>query len=369
MMITANQYNLLIGAVVIVLSMAFLSCSKNPTEPVDSRPLISAGEYQDINLTLKNYDLVHVTHAAGLDLRSPSVVRVEVGVKNDGVFVAAVSSVSTYDANAEAYVIHFDFTVQMDSSKITAPLTIRYITEDSASHDVDTTVALYKYPYPSAQVFADSTILENGRSPIQGLSLAGSTMFYHPLDEGLFAIDLSSRVSSLRWNGYYNGSHIAADSSFVFCDVFHQTISRFDLTTNTALGSTPNLGTISSISGMAVQFHTLYVLVYGQTGTSICSYSLQGVHVDSIAYPSNDSYFMAMSDSVVYCKDETSIDGVYQISRFDLRTKSFLANLMPPAKEVEGIAISDGRFYYYDMSKNFIGVVPLVDLKSVGTTP
>jgi hypothetical protein len=347
-----------------VLILLFSSCKHNPTGPTDDRPLISSSDYSKVVLKLTNYDVVGITHEEGLDLRSSTVVRIDIGVKTPAGFARQLSSSSTYDAVARAYVIHFQFTVQMDSSKINAPLTIRYVSVDSSYSDIDTTVALYKYPYSSAEIFADSSNLGNNPRNIDGISLSGSTFYFHPLNEGLFAYDPASLNSTACWTGYYRGSHIAADSDFVFCDITHQSIARYNLTTNTADIPLPDLGSISFIGGMATYNHSLFVLVYGLYSTYLERFNLDGVLLDSLSYPSSNSYFMAIYDSVIYCKDEASGSqtDAYQISRFDLRTRSFLSNVLAPAREIEPIAIQGNQLYYCNRFKNFVGVMPIADL-------
>ena len=353
---------------VFILLLFLSSCKHNPTGPTDDHSSITSSDYHNLVLVLSDYDVVHITHQAGLDLRSSTVVRVAIGVKAVSGFTQYLSSLSTFDAVARQYIIHFEFTVRMDSSKINAPLTIRYVSTDSSYSDIDTTIALYKYPYSSAQVFADSSNLGTKPSNIDGISFSRSIFYFHPLDEGLYAYQPSSQSSTIRWNGYYQGSHIAADSTYVFCDIDHQHIARYNLVTNTADNPLPDLGSINSIEGLAIYNHSLYVLVYSNALPPVYlkEFTLDGVLLDSIPYPSSSSYFMAIYDSVVYCKDESSGSntGVYQISRFDLRTRSFLPNVLSPAKEIEPIAVYGNQLYYCNLFKNFIGVMPIANLMS-----
>jgi hypothetical protein len=260
----------------------------------------------------------------------------------------------------------------MDSSKITAPVTVRYYKSDSTYFDADTMIALYKYPYQSAQVFLDSSQLgiDAFKMIIQGISLSGSNFFFHPLNEGFYSYDLVAHTCEERWDGYHIGSHLAADSNYVFCDVDHQQIVRYNLTTDKADSSVPYLGKVQAdIAGMAIVNHLLYVLITDWP-IYLKKFTLNGVLLDSIPMPTNSSYkpfFMAMHDSVVYSKEEISSGSPRggQISRFDLRTKSFLSNVASPAKEIEPITISGDLLYYNNFYKNFIGVMPVADLVPV----
>jgi hypothetical protein len=371
-----NRYWKITVLFLVILIIPFGSCNKNPTGPTslpDSRPMINAQEYGNLVLQMIDYDVVQITHQAGFVLRSPNVIRIGVGSKEVSGFRLLLASVTTYDSILQNYIIHFDFTVRMDSSKIIAPLTVRYYSSDSTYTDADTMIALYKYPYPSAEIFLDSTNLSNQliKSMIDGISLSGTTFFFHPLNDGLYAYDLETHDCIKRWDGYYRGSHIAADSSFVFCDINHQQIARYNLTTNTADISLPELGNIIAIDGMAIFNHSLYVLI-AAVPEYLKKFTLNGVLLDSISfsnYPQYSPYFMAMYDSVIYSKDENTRnnpDGV-QVSRFNLRTKGFLSNVYSPAREIGPITISGGKLYYNNLYKTFIGVVPIADLFPVQT--
>jgi hypothetical protein len=356
------------------LTALLLGCKNNPVAPTplpDNRPLITTQEYGNLNLNSIDYDVVRITHKAGIILRIPNIIRIGIGTKDDGGFTSLVTSSATYDTTVRDYIFNFDFTIRMDSSKITAPITVRYYTSDFTYSDVDTTVALYQYPYLSAKVFLDTSNIDKDlfHSVIEGISLYGSTFFFHPLNDGLYTYDLTTHHCNLRWNGYIIGLHIAADSNFVFCDVNHNQIVRYNLTTNTADSTFPALNDVDIISGMAINNHILYVLVFGRSYPNpeyLKMFTLDGVLLDSISYPSTKVLFMAVYDSIVYCKDESY--NISPISRFNLRTKSFLPEVASPAKEVEPITIYNGQLYYSNLYKNFIGVMPIADLvKSIVT--
>jgi hypothetical protein len=74
---------------------------------------------------------------------------------------------------------------------------------------------------------------------------------------------------------------------------------------------------------------------------------------------------MAIADSILY-STEYATPPSEEIGRFDLRTRSFLANVASPAQVCEGIDVFGQDFYYIDYQKRFIGVVPLGVLTEVG---
>ena len=89
---------------------------------------------------------------------------------------------------------------------------------------------------------------------------------------------------------------------------------------------------------------------------------MDGIQVDSIAYPHEDSYFMAAADSIIYRKYYLYDPDDIQISRFDLRSRSYLPNVLSPAKELKGMDIYNDTLYYCDFGKDFVGRIPIDDL-------
>ncbi|NOX89314.1 MAG: hypothetical protein GXO77_09825 [Calditrichaeota bacterium] len=352
-----GQYKFTTLIAIFITLLLFASCKKTSTgisTPKDQLPLLNPDEYRNIVLQLIDYDVVKITHQAGLDLSSPSVYQIEVGTKIGNSFRRLAAYPSTTDTSAQTYIIRFDFTVAMDSSKIEQPLTVRYHLNDSTFIDVDTVVALYKYPYESAEVFVDSTKIKWGI--YQDIARTGSKFFFHGWGDGLFEYDLVTRQTTEIYK-YYGGSHIAADSQYVFCDIDHKQVVRFNLATNTP-DLTLSFKNIYSIDGLAIENQSLYVLIAAQP-FHLKRFTLDGVLQDSIPYPYRGSYFMAIHDSILYSKDEYHNN---QITRFNLRTGNFLPNILSPARRVEGIKVYRDTLYFCNEWKKFVGVVPIADL-------
>ncbi len=355
----------------VLLLTIFESCRHNPTAPEDARPLLTSAQYKDINIVLTDFDVVRITHQAGLDLRNPSMARIAVGIRSSTTFVQLASSSSTFDANLEQYVIHYDLSVKLDSSKLVEPFTIRYYFSDSTFSDVDTSAILYTFPYASARFLADSSILGIHPRTIEGAAVVGSKFYYHPLNEGFYVYDTVTRQSSIGWSGYHGGAHIAADSNYVFCDISHQQIARYNLLTGTADSPLPDLGSVISIDGMAISNHLLFVLV-ADVPEYLKVFTLDGVLKDSLSFanfPNYSPFHEAIDDSIIYAVDwNLSNDPAgQQLSRFNLRTNTLLSNVAAPTKEVIAITINDHQLYYSSATKDFVGVVPVADLLPVSS--
>lgn len=354
MTIVGAHHPLRVGLFLSILVLLCSSCERSPSEPVDDRPLITSSAYRNVVLKLTDYDILHITHQAGLDLRSSSVARVGIGVKDSAGYKERLSMPSTYDQNAHAFILHFDLSVAMDSSKIQAPLTIRYYATDSTYTDADTTVDLYKYPYSATDIVLTDALLANGK--FQDIARINSKFYFHPLGpEGLYEVDLTSMQKRLLVE-YLGDDHIAADSVFVFCDVYHYRIYRYNLqknSTDLVLAQFPN----RTIKGLATFDNRLYVFVSG--GSYMYRYAYDGALLDSIAY--SGGYYLTVSNGIAYSA-EFSFPPADRILRYDLTNRTSLSSVRAPARVIEGIKIYNGQLYFCNELKRFVGAVPLADL-------
>ena len=210
---------------------------------------------------------------------------------------------------------------------------------------------MYKYPYASAEIFVTNAISPN-TCCFQDVDRIGNRLFFHPTaSQGLFVYDLSTgQTTELLFYG--GGDAIAADSPFVFCDIMHHGISRFNIVTNSVdLQFTLLSG--SAIAGLETYQGFLFVLTLP---SQLNKFSYDGVLLDSIPYPES-TYFLTIHDSVCYSLRWQSAGD--HLTRFDLRTQQSLPDLPAPAWGGEGIKIYENSLYYCDWFKRFLGVIPL----------
>ncbi|HEV8537423.1 MAG TPA: hypothetical protein VGR15_00755 [Bacteroidota bacterium] len=350
------------------LSIAILvfvfTCCDEPMSPsiYDNRPILTIQQFNRIRIDPVNYNAVRITHELGDSLRSAEVREIGIGT-HDSTGYHQLSSVSfPFDAVLKVYSIDFDFAVTLDSSLVQPLLALRYFLTDSSHIDVDTAVSLFKYPYPSTEVFVTESILLNP-GLFQDIDRQGSKFYFHPLgSEGLYAFDLATLQTSYVL-AYSGGDHIAADSIFVFCDLNHDRISRYNVLTNAIDLEFPRFES-DGIAGLDTYNNDVYVLLLS---SKLKKFTMDGILVDSISYSSlNQSYFMTIHDSIVYTvphgnsSDSLLVD---HIGRFDLRTMQFLSELRAPARNIDGIKVSEGQLYYCDHFKHMVGVMPLSDLR------
>lgn len=346
----------------ILFAVSFLSCKKegNPIVP-DGRPLLTPADYRKLVVTMTDYDVVRVTHQFGLDLRVPNVVRIGIGAKDSTGFKQLSSTPATFDQGAQSYIIRFDFSARFDSTLTVAPLTVRYFKSDSTYADADTTVALYKYPYKSAEIFLPYSILPN--EPFQDIARKDTLFFFHPFGpRGLYVYNLVNHQTRLLFD-YASGDHIAADSIFVFCDVSHSRVYRYNRLLNSFdLNFMPS----PSIAGLATYNGFLYVL--GSVPSDhLKKFTYDGTLVDSIPYPKN-TYYMMIHNGILYSVKNDPTLNVDFLTRFDLATRTFLPRVRSPWKWEDGIKAHGNSLYFCNYHKKFVGVMPVADLAAVDST-
>lgn len=344
-----------------ILTFLSFSCenSTNPPSKENHFPQLDTSNYGDIILTFVDYDIIQITHQLGLDLESEKVSQIEIGKKKNDIFYEIAVFPFLYNSETEIYQIRFKLTVALDQEAVWFPLTIRYV-EDKSYTDVDTLIGLFKYPYTSTSVFSD--LLDLGYRDLQDVARNDSLLFFHGWNsDGLHEYNLINKEVS-HFLFYYGGSHITANSKYVFCDINHETIVRFNLVTNVPDITFPEFSNINNIMGIAVNDSQLLALICsnGLSSNYLKKLTFDGIAIDSVSY-GKDTYFMAVKDSIIYSKDYVDI-GDYQISRFNMKTGNFLPNLKSPAKDIGGMEIYNDTLYYCDEWKRIVGMVPVVDL-------
>ena len=335
--------------------LIWISCDTGvPPSPPPSGAEIHKSDFSKVNIQLTDYDQVQVTHQLGTDLYSNELIAVSVGLKDSANYSELARAPSTFDTQAGVYRVQFTFTVKMDPSLIATPLTIRYHLGDSSLIDVDTTVALYSYPYPSTQIlFTKAEVGTPGF--FQDLDRIGDKFFFHPTGpEGLYEYTLSSK--QLRHLFLGSGNHIAADSHFVFYE-WGALLIRYNLLADSIDLMSYVLSSMSS--GLDTRNGYLYLLA-GAPPTSFRRYSYDGVYIDSIAFSEN-VYYLAIDNDIAYM----TVSGTpNRLMRYNLQTKTFLSDVMGPAYNLMGIKIYQGVMYYSDFNKRLVGYISVSDLKN-----
>jgi len=337
-----------------LLITAFLivhSCEK-PTSPL--APPVET-DLRRIIIEQIDYDSLRIRNRDDLVSQQQDFQRIEILGRKGTVYQPIGSVIPSYQQDQSRYKVLFDVRVRIiDSSVYQFPLIIRYVRNNGNITDLDTSAYTLSYPYPSTEVFVTQIQV---RSPagIQDIARLGDKFYYHPLGGyGLYEYDLNSMTVRELIN-YGGGDHIAADSIFVFADVYHNSVWRYDLSKDSAR---PIISSgLINIFGMDVYERTLYVLTISTDGLlRLKRYTYDGVLLDSVIYRTW-MYYLAIHQGVAY--------GVWypdSLSRFDLSTQTRLPNIKAPIRYSDGIKFHGGYLYFCDNDKRLVGRVPVADL-------
>ncbi len=337
--------------------VCLISCDTGIAPLHQLYPTISTSDYDDVDVQFVTFDRVRVTHKNGSDLKSSEIVEIALGKKDSSGFHELFST-GSYDPQSKIAYFHFDFSPILDSTAIETPLTIRYSLHDSSIIDYDFVVRQYQFPYKNTQVLITDSVM-GGYSYFQDIARIGNKFYFHELGAGgLREYDLTTQTTKTLLQ-YPGGDHIAADSIFVFCDIGHHSVARYNLLTKSIDLWLPPFPE-GSLAGLDTYDKLLYVLVRVPT-TSLKTYTYDGVQLDSIALPS-PGYYMTISNNILYSVQGGPSD---QLGRFDLQTRTVLPNLKAPARHNDGIKAYQGLLYFCNYEKKLVGYVALSDLEEV----
>ena len=349
----------------LVVSLCVISsCGREFTAPSapDGRPNhLASTDLGEVTVEFTGIDQIRVTHKSGTDFSHAMVSAVGLGTRTPEYQELALAR-GVYDPGTGLTHIVFDLSAQLDSRRTSTPITVRYYLTAGAYMDVEQDVSQLWTPYGQAAILMrPASPIPSGYHP-QDIDRVGSTLFFHPAGAlGTYAYDIPTAKTS-RVALYPGGDCIAAESSFVFCDMASQ-IVRLNSTTGASekvlAVCPPGSPDASRVNGMDVYNGRLYVLHMGWLKTM----NLDLVVLDSIAY-SRETIRMTIEDDILYSVQwESDPD---EITRFDLRTRQFLPNIPSPARELGGIRAYKGKFYYGDYQKGFVGALPIYNVPGRG---
>ncbi len=343
---------LLFSASMISIMWILTSCGSDIYVPV---PTTTLGDVRNISIQQVYYNIIDVRSNENLIVRSKDVEYIIFGEKQDLIFIGQDTTIPTYTGPSSVRTLRFAFRRDVDLSIIKYDFTLRFLFFDSSWVELDTFALMYKYPYESAEVFLTTDLIQRPDLYFDDFDRDAKYLFFHSFGfSGVFQYHLDSRqLKTLVDN--VSGDVIASDSVFVFYqNGLH--IFRYNLMTRS---TDLELGTYKSPYGMDIYDGELYVIFRdGESAFKLSRFDFEGNHIDSRPYE-RETYYMTIYDDVVYSMDYSSYQS---ISRFDLRTNTFLENRDSPAISA-GIRIYGDRFYYSDGYKAMIGSIPLSEIE------
>jgi hypothetical protein len=197
-----------------------------------------------------------------------------------------------------------------------------------------------------------SDLIEPPAFDVQSFDVVDSKLYYHPYGAfGLYEYDMHS-ISTKTLYDYSGGDYIAASDKYIFCDINHDMIFRYNIFTDTIdieINISAYLKEI--IKGLEVYSDELYVLTDNE---SILRFSFELQYIGMHSY-SISSYGLTIKDNTAYSNDHN------QIVRFDLSTFNFLEPVALPSSNCEAIRIVGERMYFTDYAKQVVANVNLSD--------
>jgi hypothetical protein len=339
------------------LLYAFLSgCDQGIESPNHSLPNLGPANVKDIRLDLVGYDTVKITHTSGTSLVSGNIVGVGVGVKDSKGYRELSYRAAIDDARFDVRHIQFEFIAKVDASKIFSPMTIRYYFLNSTFQDVDTSVATYRFPYSTTEVVITDAIFDRGETLFEDIDVFGNKLYFR--SEGycsFYEYDLATGEHTYL-HTFGGGNNIAVDSIYMFLD-YSSWIYRFNLRSESVDLVFPQVSTYS-VYGLDTYDRYLYVLTDRETNLQV--YTYDGKLIDSMAI-NPVGYYMTIEGGILYSGWP---DYPNSILRYDLKTKTHLPPLLAPSREFFGIKAIDGKLYFCDFTRAFVGCVPISDLRN-----
>jgi hypothetical protein len=283
----------------LLLFSLFFGCEKDDsiTGPADSPTKENLAKFQIVQV---DYDSLLIKSDNDIILPKKAVERIFFGQKVNGVFTANDSLEPEYLPTNDSYYLDFQFEKKVDRSLSVYEYTLRFLSVNGDFIDVDTTAQMYKYPYQSAEIFLTFDQVFPIEYLFQDFDLNDNYLFVHPLGpSGLYKYDLfSGQTEELLL--YPSGDCLAADSIYVFCDVDHVKIYRYNLVTDkTDLELDLSGLTYSLIKGLDIYQGILYALFESSPSYFLAKFDFEGKYLGQIEYPKTTMY-MAISNGILY---------------------------------------------------------------------
>lgn len=346
--------------------LLYLYCEKDksitsPEIPSDSPTKQELSKFQVIQVY---YDSTVIKSDKNIILRTKAVEKIILGWKENGFFAGYDTLEPQYSPFDNGYYLDFQFEKNTGRTLRIYEFTLRFMLFNNDSIDVDTTAQLYKYPYQSAEIFITAEeVFQRENYHFQDIDRNDNYLFIHPVGPvGLIKYNLISKQTE-ELVLYSSGDCITSDSIYIFYDIGHKDILRYNLATDTTDMKLDLSGlNYSWIKGLDIYGGILYVLLESSPSYYLTKFDLQGNYLGFIEY-SKTTIFMTINGDILYSIEISPDWSGMGISRFNLITETFMENKSLPTNEWEGIRIYQDKFYFTDFYRQIIGTIPLNELE------
>jgi hypothetical protein len=386
--------------VYITFFMLLFSCNKT-TGPVLPDVTTTKADLSNFQTILADYGSVVFKSNEELLLKNKDVTEIILGKMVDGVFTPIDTSSAPektrvrgriykrnssiaafgektikpiYTKVGDKYRLEFEISIKVNNTTYLEHYLLKFIMTDDTYIEFDLPVNFYQYPYENSQIFLQYTHGQNGDlvDIIQDFDVVGDYLYYHPYAAlGLFRYNMNTGESK-ELLGYAGGDHIATTDDYIFCDIGHHYIIRYNILRDTTdiifdmqqieychyQDGDPYCSNLS-IYGLAAGNGVVYAIMFDQSDEklSLSQFDYDGNYWGSVLWSEEYPYNLEYHDGVLYSYKYFFGEG--EILRFDINSMSFLESKPLPSASPDGISIVNDRFYYADYYRHLICSIPI----------
>ncbi len=341
----------------IFISLFIISCDDNSSryqiDPIDL-------DWNIFEINQVNYNSVVIKNQDSIKLDEQLVTKIIFYEIENFEYIVIDTLIPIYTIAEDGYFINFEFNKDVKLSKLYFDFAIRFYFENGSFVEIEKNHLMLKYPYKSAKVLFnvnEIALSSDEYFGLQDIDFNGNIIYYHPLASyGLYEYNLNGGDEKLLYD-YCGGDFIAHDSNFIFIDICHTSISRYNIETS-VVDLEFDLSSLdyTDINGMESCDGILYVIFIDNGNNYIAKFDYDGNYLASISY-SEYGYCLTIDSGIAYSQNSENL------TRFNLETETFLPQLARPIYMGEGIRIHDSKLFFISYDKNIIGYIPLSELK------
>lgn len=337
--------------------LVVFSCKTNSTAPGED---LEALHWNDISIEQVYYDSLDIGSKNMIFINGRSVESIVLFELENNEYVPKDTIIPTYSRTGDGYYLNFQFHRKVSKEIIHYKFKLIYKISGDRFFEIDNTHLMLRYPYKSAQLFLTADdVWKEYEITFQDIDLNNDFLFFHPAGPyGLYKYNLHTKETE-ELKHYFGGDCIAYDSIYVFTDITHEYIDRYNLELDTVdLRVDLEALNIGNISGMDYYNGFIYVVYSDTYGRDfLAHFDLDGNNISSTPFL-REGYYLAIDSGIAYSQAWESV-----LYRFNLLTNKNLPAKNAPVYHGGGFRIYKGRFYFVDWDKRAIGWIPFSEIQ------
>jgi len=339
--------------ILVLISLFFFSCETNTTITSPGEIPEGTSFYHQINVSQTSNSSFSISPKESFLLTSEKISKIILTNKTSG---DIQSTSAIYEQAGNKLKLKFNLSVKLDTSVFYNDYSVKYIFNDNSFTFIDSSLATFKYPYPTTEIY---TMWDNFTTPlardVQDFDLIKNKIYFHPYGPVGLLEYTRGKESKLKFD-YEGGDFIAANEKYVFCDIGHVQIYRFNIETNKTdlISDIIPFNSNYTITGVDLYDNKLYVAT---NEGKIFIYDMDLTLIKDIPYNAS-LYYLTVSNNIAFSTDYKN----KQITRYDLTTETFLNTIPFPSHGSEAIKVIDDMLFFSDYDKKIIGYFKLSDL-------